>query len=216
MTEQHPDPPGQASHGRSVKSPSSEQGGGWERAGRLIGRFAGKAGSLWEKAAEVAKVEYEKAQQREGDGAIQRIWDQARECVRKGADEENVERLRELASLVKENTSELSEGAAERIARIYTDCTGHQVTAAEVKRVALRFGVMVLVTFVTATVLGRGGAAQNLFAQVREAASESGAEAGKGGVDDSLEDRTARFFSSEVGEEASTADIADAIVVDLG
>jgi hypothetical protein len=58
--------------------------------------------------------------------------------VKKGIEKENVARLKELASLAKENTPDLSEGSAERIARIYTDCTGNPATAAEVRQVALR------------------------------------------------------------------------------
>lgn len=216
MTDQHSDPPSQGSHGGPPESPSSEQGGEWENAGRVIGRFAGRAGSLFGKASEVVKDQYEKAQQREGDSVLQKIWDQARECVKKGTDKENVARLKELASLAKENTSELSEGAAERIARIYTDCSGHPATAAEVKQVALRFGVMALVTFVTASVLGRAGAAQNLFSQIRDVASELGAEGGVADPDGSLEERTAQFYSSDGGADGSTTVIdADAVVVDL-
>lgn len=216
MTDQDPEPPSEASQRGPLKSPSSELGGEWENAGRVIGRFAGRAGSLFGKASEVVKEQYEKAQQREGDSVFQKIWDQARECVKKGTDKENVARLRELASLAKENTSELSEGAAERIARIYTDCSGHPATAAEVKQVALRFGVMALVTFVTASVLGRAGAAQNLFSQIRDVASELGAEGGVADPDGSLEERTAQFYSSDREADGSTTVIdADAVVVDL-
>ena len=171
---------------------------------------------MFGKAGAVVKDQYEKAQRREGDTAIQKIWDHARDCVKKGTDKENVARIRELASLAKESTTELSEGAAERIARIYTDCTGNPVTAGEVKRVAVRFGVMALVTFVTASVLGRAGAAQNLFSQVRNVASEFGAEEGNAAFDGSFEEHTAQFYSSESGEEGSPEVIdADVVVVDL-
>lgn len=212
----HPsDPSSEASQG-APKSPSAEEGGEWENAGRAIGRFAGRAGSLFGKAGEVVRSEYRKAQVREGDSALQKIWDHARECVKKGADKDNINRLKELASLAKENTSDLSEEAAERIARIYTDCTGNPATAAEVKQAALRFGVMALVTFVTASVLGRAGAAQNLFSQVRNMAEEFGAGGGKAGFDGSFEERTAQFYSSADGAEVTPVVIdADAVVVDL-
>ncbi len=217
MTDQDSEPPSEASHGEPVKSPSSsEEGGEWEDAGRAIGRFAGKAGSLFGKASEAVKSEYKKSQQREGASAIQRIWDEARVCVKKGTEKENVARLKELAFLAKENTSELSEGAAERIARIYTDCTGNSATAAEVKQVALRFGVMALGSFVTALVLGRAGAAQNLFSQVRGMASEFGADGEKADFDGDFEEHTVQFYSDEGGAEGCMEVIdADAVVVDL-
>ena len=216
MSDQQPETPSEASQGDHEASPSPEQGVEWENAGRVIGRFAGRAGSFFGKARDVVKSEYEKAQQREGDSALQKVWDQAREFVKAGTDKENVARLKELASLAKQNTSELSEEAAGRIARIYTDCTGNPATAAEVKQVALRFGVMALVTFVTASVLGRAGAAQNLFAQVRDAASEFGAVGEKGNFDDSFERRTEQFYAGE-GEAESSADTIDvaAVVIDL-
>lgn len=216
MADQPPESRNQESRGGPPESPTSEQGGPWENAGRVIGRFAGRAGSLLGKASEAAKSEYEKARQLEGDSPIQRIWDQAREFVKKGTDTENVARLKELAFLAKENTSELSEGAAERVAGIYTECTGKPATAVEVKRVALRFGVMALVTFVTASVLGRAGAAQNLFSQVRNVHSESEAEKGDASFDGSFEERTAQFYSSEGEAEGATKVIdADAVDVDL-
>ncbi|MDF1852201.1 MAG: hypothetical protein P1U85_15280 [Verrucomicrobiales bacterium] len=216
MADQNPESPSRAPHGEPPEPPSSGHGGEWENAGRVLGRFAGKAGSLLGKAGEVVKSEYEKAQQREGDSAIQRIWDQARECVKKGAEKERVAHLRELASLAKENTSELSREAAERIARIYTDCTGNPVTAVEVKQVALRFGVMALVTFVTASVLGRAGRAQNLFTQVKDVAVDLGAGGGKAGYHGSFEERTAHFYSSGDGAEDPAKDIdVDAVVIDL-
>jgi len=217
MTDQDSEPPSEVSHGEPVRSPfSSEEGGEWEDAGRVIGRFAGKAGSLFGKASEAVKSEYKKSQQREGGSAIQKIWDQAREYVKKGTEKENVARLKELASLAKENTSELSEGTAERIARIYTDCTGNSATAAEVRQVALRFGVMALVTFVTSLVLGRAVAAQNLFSEVRGMASEFGADAEKADFGGNFEEHTAQFYSDEGGAEGCTGVIdADAVVVDL-
>lgn len=217
MTDQDSEPPSEVSHGEPVRSPfSSEEGGEWEDAGRVIGRFAGKAGSLFGKASEAVKSEYKKSQQREGGSAIQKIWDQAREYVKKGAEKENVARLKELAFLAKENTSELSEGAAKRIARIYTDCTGNSATAAEVRQVALRFGVMALVTFVTASVLGRAGAAQNLFSQIRGMTSEFGADGEKADFDCCFEEHTAQFYSDESGAEGCT-EVIDAygVVVDL-
>lgn len=214
MADQDPDPRSEASHGERPESPSPEEGGEWEKAGVFLGRFAGRAGSLLGKAGEMVRSGYEKAQQPEGDGSIQRIWDRARECVKKGTDRENVARLRELASLVKENTSELSGEAAGRIARIYTDCTGHPVTAAEVKQVALRFGVMALVSFVTASVLGRAGAAQNFFAQVREAAPDRGDGGETAGFDGSFEEQTARFYSSD-GDAEGTPVIIDAEAVEI-
>ncbi len=213
MTDQDSEPPSELSHGEPVRSPfSSEEGGEWEDAGRVIGRFAGKAGSLFGKASEAVKSEYKKSQQREGGSSIQKIWDQARDYVKKGTEKENVARLKELAFLAKENTSELSEGAAKRIARIYTDCTGNSATAAEVRQVALRFGVMALVTFVTSLVLGRAGAAQNLFSEVRGMA----ADAEKADFDGNFEEHTAQFYSDEGGAEGCTGVIdADAVVVDL-
>jgi len=216
MADQNPEPRSQVANGGPPRSSSSEEVGEWEHAGRVLGRFAGKAGSLLGKAGKVVKSEYEKAQQREGDSFIQRIWDQARECVKKGADKESVARIKELAFLAKENTSELSGDAAERIARIYTDCTGNPVTAVEVKQVALRFGVMALVTFVTASVLGRAGTAQNLFAQVKDVAVDLGAGGGKAGYHGSFEERTAHFYSSGDGAEDPAKDIdVDAVVIDL-
>jgi len=213
MTDQDSEPPSEVSHGEPVRSPFSlEEGGEWEDAGRVIGRFAGKAGSLFGKASEAVKSEYKKSQQREGGSSIQKIWDQARDYVKKGTEKENVARLKELAFLAKENTSELSEGAAKRIARIYTDCTGNSATAAEVRQVALRFGVMALVTFVTSLVLGRAGAAQNLFSEVRGMA----ADAEKADFDGNFEEHTAQFYSDEGGAEGCTGVIdADAVVVDL-
>ena len=213
MTDQDSEPPSEVSHGEPVRSPfSSEEGGEWEDAGRVIGRFAGKAGSLFGKASEAVKSEYKKSQQREGGSSIQKIWDQARDYVKKGTEKENVARLKELAFLAKENTSELSEGAAKRIARIYTDCTGNSATAAEVRQVALRFGVMALVTFVTSLVLGRAGAAQNLFSEVRGMA----ADAEKADFDGNFEEHTAQFYSDEGGAEGCTGGIdADAVVADL-
>ncbi|MCG8600712.1 MAG: hypothetical protein MI807_11260 [Verrucomicrobiales bacterium] len=215
MTDHPPEPSSEASQG-DPKPPSRVAGGEWENAGRVIGRFAGRAGSLFGKAGAVIKSEYKKAQVREGDSALQKIWDHARECVKKGADKENIARLKELASLARENTSDLSGEAAERIARIYTDCTGNPTTAVEVKQAALRFGGMALVTFVTASVLGRAGASQNLFSQVRNMGSEFGAAGGNAGFDGSFEERTAQFYSSEDGEEGTPVVIdADAVVVDL-
>ena len=217
MADRPPEPRSEASHDSPPKSPFSEQGGNWENAGRFIGRFAGRAGSLFGKASEAVRDRYGKAQQREGESAIQKIWDQARDFVKQGTDKENVARLKELASLAKANTSDLSTAAAERMARIYNDCTGQPVTAAEVKQVALRFGMMALVTFVTASVLGRAGAAQNLFARVRDvAASASAGDEAKADPGDSFEERTARFYASEDGAEGIPQVIdAEAVAVDL-
>ncbi|MDB2497416.1 hypothetical protein N9X25_09750, partial [Verrucomicrobiales bacterium] len=92
------------------------------------------------------------------------------------------------------------------------DCTGNSATAAEVRQVALRFGVMALVTFVTSLVLGRAGAAQNLFSEVRGMA----ADAEKADFDGNFEEHTAQFYSDEGGAEGCTGVIdADAVVVDL-
>ena len=216
MSDQQPEPPSEASQGDLEKASSTEQGEEWENAGRVIGRFVGRAGSFLGRARDVIKNEYERAQQSEGDSTPQKVWDQAREFVKAGTEKETVARLKELASLAKQNTSELSEEAAGRIARVYTDCTGSPATAAEVKQVAVRFGMMALVTFVTASVLGRAGAAQNLFTQVRDAASEFGAGVEKGNFDDTFESRTEQFYAG-TGEAEGSAEFidVDAVVIDL-
>ena len=216
MSDQQPEPPSEASQGDHEKASSPEQGDEWENAGRVIGRFVGRAGSFLGRARDVIKNEYERAQQSEGDSTPQKVWDQAREFVKAGTEKETVARLKELASLAKQNTSELSEEAAGRIARVYTDCTGSPATAAEVKQVAVRFGMMALVTFVTASVLGRAGAAQNLFTQVRDAASEFGAGVEKGNFDDCFESRTEQFYAGSEESEGSAEFIdVDAVVINL-
>lgn len=216
MTDEIPEASSHASRGGQAKPPSSDQGIDWEGAGRVIGRLAGRAGSFLGKASAVAKNQGEKVQQLGVAGIFQKIWDEAGDFVKRGTDRENIARLKELASLAKENTAELSEGAAERIANIYGDCTGQTATAAEVKQVALRFGMMALVTFVTASVLGRAGAAQNLFSQVRKMAPGFGSDEGQVRFDGSFEERTAQFYSNNGGTEGSTPVIdADAVVIDL-
>ena len=216
MTDQNPKPPSEAPRGGQAKASSSEQGGDWEEAGKVIGRLAGRAGSFLGKASAAFKDQGDKAQQLGKAGVLQKVWDQAGDFVKRGTDRENIARLRELASLAKENTAELSEGAAERIARIYGDCTGQPATAAEVKQVALRFGMMALVTFVTASVLGRAGAAQNLFSQVRKMAPGFGSDEGQVRFDGSFEERTAQFYSDKGGTEGSAPVIdADAVLIDL-
>lgn len=216
MTDQNPEPPSETPRGDQAKAPSSEQGGDWEEVGKVIGRLAGRAGSFLGKASAAVKDQGDKAQQLGAAGVFQKIWDQAGDFVKRGTDRENIARLRELASLAKENTAELSEGAAERIARIYGDCTGQPATAAEVKQVALRFGMMALVTFVTASVLGRAGAAQNLFSQVRKMAPGFGSDEGQVRFDGSFEERTAQFYSDKGGTEGSAPVIdADAVLIDL-
>ena len=182
----------------------------------MIGRLAGRMGSFLGKASAAAKNQSEKAQQLGVAGIFQKIWDEAGDFVKRGTDRENIARLKELASLAKENTEELSEGAAERIARIYGDCTGQTATAAEVKEVALRFGMMALVTFVTASVLGRAGAAQDLFSQVRKMAPGFGSDEEQVRFDGSFEERTAKFYSNNGRTEGSTPVIdAEAVVIDL-
>lgn len=216
MTDEIPEASSHASRGGQSKPPSSDQGIDWEGAGRVIGRLAGRAGSFLGKASAVAKHQGEKVQQLGVAGIFQKIWDEAGDFVKRGTDRENIARLKELASLAKENTAELSEGASERIAKIYGDCTGQTATAAEVKQVALRFGMMALVTFVTASVLGRAGAAQNLFSQVRKMAPGFGSDEGQVRFDGSFEERTAQFYSNNGGTEGSTPVIdADAVVIDL-
>ena len=216
MTDEIPEASSHASRGGQAKPQSSDQDIDWEGAGRVIGRLAGRAGSFLWKASAVAKNQGEKVQQLGVAGIFQKIWDEAGDFVKRGTDRENIARLKELASLAKENTAELSEGAAERIAKIYGDCTGQTTTAAEVKLVALRFGMMALVTFVTASVLGRAGAAQNLFSQVRKMAPGFGSDEGQVRFDGSFEERTAQFYSNKGGTEGSTSVIdADAVVIDL-
>lgn len=216
MTDENPEPPSHASRGSQAKPPSFERGIDWEGAGRVIGRLAGRMGSFLGKASAAAKNQSEKAQQLGVAGIFQKIWDEAGDFVKRGTDRENIARLKELASLAKENTEELSEGAAERIARIYGDCTGQTATAAEVKEVALRFGMMALVTFVTASVLGRAGAAQDLFSQVRKMAPGFGSDEEQVRFDGSFEERTAKFYSNNGRTEGSTPVIdAEAVVIDL-
>lgn len=217
MTDEIPEPQSHASKRSQAKPPSSELGIGWEDAGRVIGRLVGKAGCFLGKASAVAKNRGENPQRPGVAGIFQKIWDEAGDFVKRGADRENIARLKELASLAKENTAELSEGAAERIARIYGDCTGQTTTAAEVKQVALRFGMVALVTFVTASVLGRAGAAQNLFSQVRKMAPGFGSDEGQVRFDGSFEERTAQFYSNNNGGTRGPNPVidADAVVIDL-
>jgi hypothetical protein len=103
------------------------------------------------------KVEEQAARFRESESGkkLQALLKVAQNRYTEAKDSETAARLKELAGIARENASALSDSAANRLAAIYRESTGKEVTPDQVKRAAVKMGVTALVTAVAFTFLRR-------------------------------------------------------------
>lgn len=164
------------------------------------------------------KDKMETAKSSETGGKIAEIWNAARASIRGEKNAELGPRLKELATITKDNATRVTDDAAGRIAVMYQDFTGKEATPEQVKKVAARVGVVALTSFVAAQALDMGGGGE--FGEGGDGGGSADAGSGGGGgggFDNSFEGQSAEFFADKGGLNISTSVVdGDGVVLDAG
>ena len=159
-----------------------------------------QAKSLFFRAALKVEEQATRFRESESGAKLQALLKVAQTRYAAARDSETAARLKELAGIARENASALSDSAATRLATIYRESTGKEVSPEQVKGAAVKMGVTALVTAMAFTFLRRipGINAGTILAGLKKVAGSFGTDLGE-------------FFEEEkVNPESSDETVADA------